>query len=489
MAQYLDNTIYTNYALSKICQNLVDDIENFEFVRVKVGSGDNTLDANRKDLSALLYSLNILEMSYKDGIITIKCELPPELADVPITEIGLFDTIMGFDHLFSYSKVNVVKPSDLGYELTIVLNLGPKTVDFPGITEFHVNQHEYATKDMLESFTSMFLYVDTNLERIIRSNAEVIGYNIPEKVYEKEREISTNLKNISYSLLSYSLQTRLKNQIKDLFFFGNPNYLAYELINYVDSESYLDSKYKLWSANRDNITFNNGPTTFSVLAQLDDLSTPSTIVNKKNDMDLYFSLDVEQREEGFMIANDKITGENVPVKALYNELVFTIYGYAGSYKIRYIFDEDNIGKYLGRPVLYTISFNGDIVENPVLHFYIDEEEPEEYIPSNIVEPSIEEQAAINDSDSEETRLSKIEKTTNKLKARLYNKVIYEGDISELIELPDNSYIPIKNYNVNYNNNEKTDYHNSLGIKSIVSLKKQVDKYELALLVNSLNRID
>ena len=57
MAQFLDNTIYTDYALNKICQNLGGEISNFNFVKVKVGSGDNTLSQDRQDLSVLLYSL------------------------------------------------------------------------------------------------------------------------------------------------------------------------------------------------------------------------------------------------------------------------------------------------------------------------------------------------------------------------------------------------------------------------------------------------
>ena len=103
MATYLDNTVYTNHALRKICENLIGEYENFNFLKVKVGSGDNTLSQDRKDLSIPLYTLRINDVTYKDGIVTIICEIPPELADVPITEIGLFDTVMGVDYLFSYS--------------------------------------------------------------------------------------------------------------------------------------------------------------------------------------------------------------------------------------------------------------------------------------------------------------------------------------------------------------------------------------------------
>ena len=73
MAQFLDNTIYTDYALNKICQNLGGEISNFNFVKVKVGSGDNTLSQDRQDLSVLLYSLVIQDLVYNnaEGIVIL----------------------------------------------------------------------------------------------------------------------------------------------------------------------------------------------------------------------------------------------------------------------------------------------------------------------------------------------------------------------------------------------------------------------------------
>ena len=141
----------------------------------------------------------------EEGIITIICEIPPELADVPITEIGLFDTVLGFDHLFSYSKVNIIKPSDLGYELTIVLNLGPKTIDFPGVTRFKVEGGDYVTISAITDFTDTYLYVTTNLERVIRSNADMIGKNMAEIAYIREKRDISTLRNVTFANMYYSL--------------------------------------------------------------------------------------------------------------------------------------------------------------------------------------------------------------------------------------------------------------------------------------------
>ena len=72
MVTFLDNTIYTNYALNKISRNIAGDFENFNFLTIKIGSGDNSLDTSRTDLSTLLYSLKINSRSF---ILYVACVL------------------------------------------------------------------------------------------------------------------------------------------------------------------------------------------------------------------------------------------------------------------------------------------------------------------------------------------------------------------------------------------------------------------------------
>jgi hypothetical protein len=205
MAQFLDNTIYTNHALNKICRNLIGNYEDFNFLKIKIGSGDNTLDVEKTDISSPLYTLDINEVTYKDGVITIICQIPPELADVPITEIGLFDTVLGNDYLFSYSKVGIIKPENLDYELTIVLNLGPRTIDFPGINEYYIPIQKYAVKGALNGLADTWKYVSGRLEHMIKSNAEKLNKNIAQKGYVKQLALNEILKDSTYTNLYYSL--------------------------------------------------------------------------------------------------------------------------------------------------------------------------------------------------------------------------------------------------------------------------------------------
>lgn len=486
MVQFLDNTIYTDYALNKICENLVEDISNFNFIKVKVGSGDNTLYQSRTDLSTLLYSLVIQDVVYdnEQGILTIICELPPELADIPITEIGLYDTVMGFDHLFSYSKVNIVKPSDIGYELTIVLNLGPKTIDFPGINKFVVPEYEYATAESLGNFTDTFIFITTNLERVIRSNAGEIGRNMAEVAYRRQKEIESSLLDTSYSNLYYSLHTKFIGNISDLFFINQPKYLSYKLCNFCDENSWLETYNKLWISNKDNLTFHKGPITLLLNAKFDDLSVESTVINKKNDIDIYFSVDIKQNYEEYMTYHNE-NNETAQQAGLFSELVISMYSLSEVYEVRYVFDMLNAGQYTNQPIPYILTFNGDFT-NPEIHFYVNGEEPELFVCPEKVEPSLDVQAGVLPSDSDEEKARKREVVEETLKQRAYGKIIVPQPVTVLNDMPDNDYIGLKNYNTYYDNEEKVQYDNALGISSIMTLKKQVNKHELAFLTNTFS---
>lgn len=483
MAQFLDNTIYTDYALNKICENLAEEISNFNFIKVKVGSGDNTLSQDRQDLSVLLYSLVIQDLVYNkdEGIITIICELPPELADVPITEIGLFDTVLGYDHLFSYSKVDIVKPSDLGYELTIVLNLGPKTIDFPGVTRFKVEAGEYVTISAISDFTDTYLYVNTNLERVIRSNADRIGKNMAEIAYIREKREINTLRNVTFANMYYSLFAKFGEQISDMFFIHEPDYLAYDVVNFVNKNSYLSTYDKLWQSNRDYLTLNNGATSLIFVSKFDDLNTPSTVFNKKSETDFYFSVDIKKNTEPLLMYEKD--GANTYQSAEFSELVFTIYGLDDVIEVRYVFDMLNSGKYMNQHIPYIITFNGDL-NNPEFHLYIDGVEPLPYTYPTKLSSSIEVQAGNSDPNSQA-----YQDVENKLKENLYGKVITIGSSNSLVNKPDFSCIPLKNYQIDYITGEKYGYDNALNTTEIMSIKKQLTVGEVAFLNNVFSKLE
>ena len=464
---FLDNTIYTNYALSKISRNIIGDFENFNFLKIKIGSGDNTLSTNRQDLSTLLYSLRIKEVYYQDGIITIKCEIPPELAEIPITEIGLFDTILGVEHLFSYSKVEIIKPSDLGYELTIVLNLGPRTIDFPGVNEFVVHEEEYATRESLNNFEDMFIFMDTNFERIIHSNAKEIGYNMAEIAYSKQLKLNNILKESTYANLYYSLYNMYGSNLTDLFFLDTPNYLSYDILNFANDESFLRTYLDLYDSYEDRISLHDGPVIFAWSMKLNDLSKDSAIFNKKDTTYLYFSIDIQASEEVYKIETDN-NGNPVYLNAPYSELIVTIYGPSDTYTLKYVFNDKKKGDYIGQYLPYILTFNGDF-EAPEFHLYIDGEEPEKYIAPDIMESK--------------------EVSEERKESDLYNKVIYDNNTSALSGMSDYSRrCSLRNYLVDFDTKEKYNYDNSTGTKVLMAVKKQATRNDIAFLSSILRSL-
>ena len=466
MTVFLDNTIYTNYALSKITRNLGGSYENFNFLKIKIGSGDNTLSMDKNDLTHPLYSLRIKDVYFENGAVIIKCEIPPELAEVPITEIGLFDTVLGVEHLFSYSKIEIVKPSDLNYELTIVINLGPKSIKFPGINVFKINEVKYVSKQTINSLRDMLINIETNLERTIYGNAKELGYNIDEVAFENQLEVESVLKECTYSNLYYSLYNKYGKELTDLYFFGSPNYLSYDLINFANDKSYLSNYLGLFESTNDSITFHDGPVILAWTMKINDTIKDSTVFNKKDMNYLYFSVDLEYNDELYKI--ESIDGyEPFYNYSKYNELVITLYGDFGTYKIKYILDRFKMGNYTGRDLPYILTFNGDFV-NPEFHLYIDGVEPK-----RVDEPLVDEDT---------------EKQYNRQESDLYNKIIY-GDLSVLVDMPDYSKrCPLKNYLLDYGTGEKYGYDNAMGTKVLLALKKQATKHDVAFLSSVLRSL-
>ena len=100
--------------------------------------------------------------------------------------------------------------------------------------------------------------------------------------------------------------------------------------------------------------------------------------------------------------------------------------------------------------------------------YIDGEEPE------ILD-------APSDEDSKEVQ-------DNRQESDLFNKIVY-GNESVLVDMPDYSRrCPLKNYFVDYETNEKYAYDNGMCVKTIMALKKQATKHDIAFLSSVLRSL-
>ena len=104
MPNYLYNTVFTNYALRKLANDLANPsyaYSPYNLIVVKIGDGDNTIDLDRKNLSRTICALNITDVKVTNTYVTFTCEIPEEVEGVNITEIGLFDIIDCQEKLFT----------------------------------------------------------------------------------------------------------------------------------------------------------------------------------------------------------------------------------------------------------------------------------------------------------------------------------------------------------------------------------------------------
>jgi hypothetical protein len=292
-----------------------------------------------------------------------------------------------------------------------------------------------------------------------------------EVAYERQLKIQNILRENTYANIYYSLYGRYKNALTDIYFIHEPNYLSYKILNMAQENSYLETYHNLFKAYKDNITLHKGPFTLAWLAKYDDITKNSTILNKKDDVNLYFSIDTKQEYELYRIEQERADQLPIYHNELYNEMILTFYGLSGAYTIKYIFDSSQKGNYMGQYVPYILTFNGDF-ENPEFHFYIDGKEPKEPdLPKN---------------------LEALDVQRNRTVADLYDTIQY-GEPSMLLDMPDYSLAcPLKNYITDLNTGEKINYDNGLGTSMIIALKKQANKHDVAFLssvMRSLGELD
>lgn len=275
MSNYIQNTIFTEYAIHKINRNITQDYENFNFTKIRLGNKEGILDSTRTSLIDTVYTLPIDSVSLNNNIFTILSTIPDTIEGFDIREIGLYDTVGGIDNLFVFSEIDTTKPADLTYKLILTLDLDLMIVNlYPVYPEITILDKEYVPLHVEESFEETLNYVNTNLERIIEDNATEIGYNRAQVFYEKQKDINSNLQNFTNTSKYIKMQNLINDgSISDCFFNCDNNFLYYYIKNLNNYSSYLEVNNGLITSFNDDITFDNANgTTLMIRANLDKLS-------------------------------------------------------------------------------------------------------------------------------------------------------------------------------------------------------------------------
>lgn len=354
--EYLYNTLYTNYAFKKLANNLANPFYTYspyELFTIKVGDGDNSIDLDKTSLSRALVDLNITSVKTTSNTIIFTCEIPEDIKDINITEIGLFDRVDGVERLFSYSRVDAVKPAELGFELVVEINLALRTINyFPEKIKIRVSKYDYTTKEMLFNLKNMFEYIETNLERIIDFNSTEVGLNKEQVFYEEEERIEDIITNYSCTCKYFNLHNLFSSNLKNCFFIkNNIRKLSYTLTDLVVDSAFIKIYLNTLISSGDSISFNGG-TTLSFTAKigvlLEGKETP--ILNKIDGETTYFKIGIEKTSLNFLLK-----------------------GSDRNYTFSLPLTENELPYYLENFNTYTITFNGD-PKNPESHLYINGKE-------------------------------------------------------------------------------------------------------------------
>lgn len=352
MSEYKYNTLFTNYAFNKLAKNLVNDgtstyaYSPYNFLTIKIGNGNNFTDLDKASLSRTLYTLNITDIKVSAGSITFTCEIPEDLEDIEITEIGLFDTINGKDNLFSYSRVQAVKPKDLGYKLVVEINLTLRTVNFyPNLINIVMTPKEFIVRKDLNDLRDAFLWMETNLERIIDFNSEETGKNLAQIYYNQEKKINNSLANFIYSNKYFNLLNKFSHNLKNVFFIKDEPALSFTVRDIADDIASLEVFSGKITSSGDNVQFNSG-STLSFTAELGNFTEGITLLNKESTDDFYFTLRVFE-----------------------SILEFTLNAEPRNITFRYNLTEQELNLLKTSYNTFTVSFNG-VISAPIVYMYL-----------------------------------------------------------------------------------------------------------------------
>lgn len=135
--------------------------------------------------------------------VTFKITIPEDNAGYDIREVGIYETVGGVDHLFAVCCMQPIpKPTiDTGHYLSVEFNAILHSANLAKNYEKIVldPENNFATSDEIEEFQENLLFVEANLAQQISTNAELIGLNRPQQLYEQIQSDKKKFSNFTSS--------------------------------------------------------------------------------------------------------------------------------------------------------------------------------------------------------------------------------------------------------------------------------------------------
>ena len=248
--------------------------QSIEFESIIIAESTIELTDNSTAVVGMAYEFPITEVTKSGDNILLKAKIESDVY-LTIGKIGLYCTIDGERRLFSELRgLNLKKTRDLSYDLIIYVNTTVQFVNTNVYPEIALKEDPFVKKLDFERIKKVFLNANTDLERAIEKNSELIGYNKPQVFYKHEQ----NLKIIEDNWFNTSAYLKMispsYNYVPLNFFpFIKNTYNSYDIkdlvtFNELNAIKITDGSFK---GDLDSIKF-LGSATLSVVLDISDLS-------------------------------------------------------------------------------------------------------------------------------------------------------------------------------------------------------------------------
>ena len=443
MAQgyFIQNTIFTDYALNKINEYLYHNIElhentlvnktednlefnpetsvnsvienteapplPFNFTKVIISDQFSALTTDTKKLANEVYELPVTKVEMtSDSIFTIHSSISADIIDLKIWQLGIYETIDGEDKLFAFGNLDTYKPNT-DYELIINLEFNLETLQFyKGKLNLEIREPEHVSIAEGQKVSYTFADISEYLKFTISRNKEaLIGdrdgfYPIQESFNEEKTNKNINKCFMDVWEYNNTLNSKFGEYLNDTFMFQDENILDCTISNLHNDDSKLTVVNGEFESNNDTIKFGKNGGTLMLIGKY--INDSSIILNKVN----------------------KTTKEyNFKIEMLGNILTVTINGGIDSY-LKYTLEINNIEKMYNNEMSYIITS-----DNSSIYCYINGELQEGIIERhNFVSPVSGEDMIISNSISDSSVYSKLQKTNS---IYFFNKYFNAGEVKEL----------------------------------------------------------
>jgi len=328
----------------------------FHFTKLMISDGTIDLSDNTVPVLNHIYAFDVVDLQRTNNTILLKTTIPEDVY-LNIAEFGLFiRTEDGNQSLFSVARgYSLKKEKGLGYDLLFKIDLSISVVNTIAFPEFIVKEIIPANFNTFFNIKKVYLYIITNLERIIRANATELGYARELKVNQTLNSVNISITNFKSSYVYSLLKKDINYNIQDFYtFFDYPfSFYSIKNLNYLADVYNIKVVDNLFKGKKDSINFSSF-----------------------NDFSLVLKVNLKDTEDKYIFGKVNFNSSTIDkyctlelTRGIQNNYVlsFKYYTQTEELSLDAIYNLESIGSLVDKEVLITIT---SFVSNGNRNFYM-----------------------------------------------------------------------------------------------------------------------